>query len=575
MARKNSRRRASSRKPNKTSKKDKSHHSLSSDNLQEKSQQEQGGANDEHSKTTTTKSEAPKSTAKSQEKYLHSSTDVDVNAVPAPAPDTGLASTFQRPATIHTGILPVIPSRTITVPPTSGFSPLPPFTALSATTSLITFASSSLPTTAGSRGTSVAPDTKRPQAQTPKHLPTVIIALLAVGVAFLLSLEPSLSSDAFSDRNVHYADEESLFGGKERISGRPGSNVLWTWTQYTQPSVNKPQPALIGSQKTADTEDGYLGFIPPKTAATDFNEKGGYPFAVETTSNCGAPSGPPPLQQVQSALTRAANRVSAMSMSMYPGSPQSTIPDHSIGIAVGGASPLTADGMPVLQRSASKASTRRLSKNRRSLYYSSVPEKIGPFEDPSSDVYGGAQMMSPQLPIQPVPKVALRRSNSIQGRARVKAPYGPGSLLPRRRPPSPQPTLYPDDSITLAGDRRHPRLPGHNRVQSEAMSPSMEASARLGNLMLEEFTSMASLAYARPPTGIIAPSSTTKSKIPRKRADDKPPRVPSPPPLPSLAQMALAHTNPEDYTDYRSPTYSIYGLYEAQRKSRLPGEGGY
>ena len=33
--------------------------------------------------------------------------------------------------------------------------------------------------------------------------------------------------------------------------------------------------------------------------------------------------------------------------------------------------------------------------------------------------------------------------------------------------------------------------------------------------------------------------------------DDKPPRVPSPPVLPSLAQMA----------DYRSPTYSLYGLY--------------
>jgi len=51
--------------------------------------------------------------------------------------------------------------------------------------------------------------------------------------------------------------------------------------------------------------------------------------------------------------------------------------------------------------------------------------------------------------------------------------------------------------------------------------------------------------------------------------------VPSPPPIPSLAQMALAHTNPEDYADYRSPTYSIYGLYEADRKSRTQGEGNY
>ncbi|KAI0306487.1 hypothetical protein B0F90DRAFT_1690294 [Multifurca ochricompacta] len=46
-----------------------------------------------------------------------------------------------------------------------------------------------------------------------------------------------------------------------------------------------------------------------------------------------------------------------------------------------------------------------------------------------------------------------------------------------------------------------------------------------------------------------------------KRADDRPPRVPSPPVLPSLTQMAMAHTNGQDYGDYRSPTYSLYGLY--------------
>jgi hypothetical protein len=56
--------------------------------------------------------------------------------------------------------------------------------------------------------------------------------------------------------------------------------------------------------------------------------------------------------------------------------------------------------------------------------------------------------------------------------------------------------------------------------------------------------------------------------IMKKRVEDKPPRVPSPPLLPSLAQMGLAHTNPEAYTDYHSPTYSIYGLYNGDRKSR-------
>ncbi|KAL6300128.1 hypothetical protein BKA93DRAFT_803035 [Sparassis latifolia] len=242
------------------------------------------------------------------------------------------------------------------------------------------------------------------------------------------------------------------------------------------------------------------------------------------------------------------------------------------------------------------------------------PSQIG--EDLSQsnpDVYDGAQVTSPV----PSPN-ALPKSKSVQGRARVKTPYAPGVLrtsssvsaflgrdpnpfedsqyiLPplspalktdalRERdtralasalglasppPPSPQPTLYPDDSIT----RRQSRVIGHGRGQSEAMSPSMEASARLGNLMLADFTSMASLPSTRAISGSDQPPVRTKST--RKRADDKPPRVPSPPPMPSLAQMALAHTNPQDYADYRSPTYSIYGLYEADRKSRAPGEGGY
>ncbi|KAI0721097.1 hypothetical protein C8T65DRAFT_632202 [Cerioporus squamosus] len=154
---------------------------------------------------------------------------------------------------------------------------------------------------------------------------------------------------------------------------------------------------------------------------------------------------------------------------------------------------------------------------------------------------------------------------------------------------SPVPTIAPDDSITLAGDRtRNNKYGTHSRAHSEAMSPGTEASARLGNLMLAEFTSMASLPSTRTVAGV--PASGSKSRVvPRKhvnanagvgthipRADDRPPRVPSPPPMPSLAQMAMAHTNPEEYDDYRSPTYSIYGLYEAERKSRMQaGERGF
>ncbi len=356
------------------------------------------------------------------------------------------------------------------------------------------------------------------------------------------------------------------------------------------------------------------------------------------------------MQQMQNALSRAANRVSALSMSIYPTSPQST---SGIGLAISGPSPLTADGTPVLQR---KVSYHRLSKGRRSMRHSVAATE---YNDMQSDIYGGAQIASPFIlspqppplpPLSTMPKPAFPSSTAINnngpGRARVKGPYNPGSgmrssstvagiatlaranrssvmvpssetqyILPPLSPPpkspshreretraltsamglatpdpcadraymlSPQPTLFPDDSITLAGDRRRSRQKSttHGRAQSEVqpMSPGTEASARLGNLMLAEFTSMASLPSTRTVAGAGVPASASKGRVvPRKnvRADDRPPRVPSPPPMPSLAQMAMAHANPEEYADYRSPTYSIYGLYEAERKSRMQSEAGF
>jgi hypothetical protein len=72
------------------------------------------------------------------------------------------------------------------------------------------------------------------------------------------------------------------------------------------------------------------------------------------------------------------------------------------------------------------------------------------------------------------------------------------------------------------------------------------------------------------------PVGTTPSKLQKgltkkaaARNDEKTPHIPSPPLMPSLAQMALEHDNPETYVDYRSPTYSIYGFYEHERKSGM------
>jgi hypothetical protein len=109
-----------------------------------------------------------------------------------------------------------------------------------------------------------------------------------------------------------------------------------------------------------------------------------------------------------------------------------------------------------------------------------------------------------------------------------------------------------------APSNRSSRVFGRADDNGLPASPTVDATAALGNLMLMDFggagESMVNLASAS--------SAALAAKKTVSRSDDKPPRVPSPPPLPSLAQMGLEHTDPEAYANYRSPTYSIYGLYE-------------
>ncbi|KAL5489780.1 hypothetical protein ACEPAI_4612 [Sanghuangporus weigelae] len=126
-------------------------------------------------------------------------------------------------------------------------------------------------------------------------------------------------------------------------------------------------------------------------------------------------------------------------------------------------------------------------------------------------------------------------------------------------------SIYPDDSLSVAHRRDYTR-PSSEAPPSELPSPSA-THAVLGDLMLQDFPSAAtfnSLRSGDPFAGEPAVKKSVKSRI-----NDRPPRVPSPPPLPSLSQMALANADP----DYHSPTYSIYGLYEAQRKSKRSSMG--
>lgn len=575
----------------------------------------------QYPKSTSTKWRKAESTHKPASK---GASDAKANAVVMQPPMTDLTTlTIQGTAPMHTGVFPPATPIANGIERTPGFSPLPTITSLAATG--ITSTVSALSTHG------VLNDAQSGQpASPPAHISTVIKVLIAIGGTSFLVLAfviwkscttpkrrryptPSLPilQDPFADQAV--GDEESLFGGKERLSAQPGTNADYKWSHYSHPSLNKT-PVISGNSQSDNM------FLSEKSVhrVPVFRS---YADAQMSEKVAAATAHIKPFLVTPAATTTplAVKRTSLASQSMYPGTPQS-----SYGIAVGSASPLTADGMPLLQRNISKSSTRRRSRTQRSISHA-MQDRYTETDDLGTDIYDGLRQ---SMAVVAPPAPALKKSSSVQGRARVKAPYAPGSMLRASTtmgalssqdnnpfddlhyvlPPlspalkteatrardtkalasalglasptslSPQTTAYPDDSNTFASERRksRPLSQVRSRPQSQLLSPNMEASARLGNLMLANFSSMASLPSMRTVSSTADTGANGgRGKTTRKRADDKPPRVPSPPPLPSLAQMALSSANPDDYGDYRSPTYSIYGLYEADRKSRAPGEGGY
>jgi len=118
--------------------------------------------------------------------------------------------------------------------------------------------------------------------------------------------------------------------------------------------------------------------------------------------------------------------------------------------------------------------------------------------------------------------------------------------------------------------RRSHTLAHHASFVSVAESSSSPCPSddglRLGKFMLRDYR-RSSLSLPReqvpPLPPLVAPlnlrSHGNSTLHNATVADDKPPRVPSPPPLPSLAQMAMSQA--ADYETYRSPTYSLYDVY--------------
>jgi hypothetical protein len=541
-------------------------------------------------------------------------------AVPNPVPDTGIYHSVKYSALSVSSLSPppIIHSLLAPLPTT------PPSATLTSTKPILT------PSTTVSLTPTIAAN-KAPPPSSPYHIPTAAISLIAVAGAFLLvgcfviikistrpprrpHLVPSrpILDDPFPEDDEFETKLDSpLFGGKERLSERPGNSGLWNWTQYSTPATTTAvTPSTSGDNSTAQvSRSGTQG----KMSYAGRNEKNPYPFTepslgVPNTQTPANSPYPAPMQQVHSAFTRAASRLSMASASIYPGSPSSN-PNYGLVTA------FTADGYPVmervnprvLQRSRSSTVGERNSRDRlqsRATRY-------------SYGAYDGAEVMSPQLtvcsptiPVAPVTPGRTRIKSSYFAHPRTSAMPPTQSTKAHVRednrsedhnsesrdnqglasalgfgspatvyPSSPQPSLYPDDSLSVVEAKRPSKRvhkkPAPNRASRvfggdehrlPAASPTVGPTAALGSLMLMDFGGESAVHLDLTSTS----SMTLGPKRTVSRSDDKPPRVPSPPPLPSLTQMGLQHANPEAYAEYRSPTYSIYGLYEtADRKSRV------
>jgi hypothetical protein len=165
-----------------------------------------------------------------------------------------------------------------------------------------------------------------------------------------------------------------------------------------------------------------------------------------------------------------------------------------------------------------------------------------PFADPSNVEYA----------LPPMPSSSVGKRTSRNGGALIDGP------IMSEPPVSPDLGLYLDDSSSVADDRIWGGVKlGKGKAHDQDEGRGGEDNTTVAD---DQLSSAASPGAAGRPNMPKRRERDQETEILR-RTDDRPPRVPSPPVLPSLAQMAMAHTNGQEYGDYRSPTYSLYGLY--------------
>lgn len=537
--------------------------------------------------------------------------NAEVSAVPAPVPNPLIQ--VQSSVAEHTTPLPDSPhtvagdaSSSVFVYPAST-----PLSRLSSTSSALSGTSSllfPLPKSASAERP-LGTFNKVPSRQTtPRQLPAVAIILLATGgmlfVASILILTklclrprrrshptPSLPilQDTFPQSKM--GDESPLFGGKERLSSQPQHNAVpWTWTQY-QSDMPKPAPvATILKSDAMQVQKRYSRLV---------DEPQGLFYPGEPNMH-GALAKPGTTNQSSDGHPKKVlSRLSSLSGVVYPASVYEPTGQENIGIALSsGQGDLEVGGSAAREhrkRASARQSIRNFDKRRSTIYGS--PEGLAYTMSPSMSRGDDSRDDSDEP--------------SRQGRARVKGAYVAGSYFRGSGPKGPDGTSPEVDPFGDPGNGEYklPPTPGSSAVKEAKLKvvgsvvPDPSASPGFSlypddSLSVTEDGSWAvsklikGQKYTQDSQGIVGedggdsitiadgelPGETSSPGVaPRRlsamnsraheqmeklrRTDDRPPRVPSPPVLPSLAQMAMAHTNERDFGDYRSPTYSLYGLY--------------
>jgi len=384
-------------------------------------------------------------------------------------------------------------------------------------------------------------------------------------------------------------DESPLFGGKERLSSQPGNTAVpWTWTQY-QTDMPKPAPvaSILKSDTMNQTSRKYSRLVDGSQTLFQPTIQGA--LAKPGTTNQSSDGHP----------KKALSRLSSLSGVVYSAPMYESTGQENIGIALSsGQGDLEFGGSAAREhrkRASARQSVRNIDKRRSTIYGSpeglayTMSPSISPGDDGRDDSDG----------------------SSRQGRAPVKAPYvagsylrGSGTMGPDRSlpevnpfgdsgngaytlPPTPSSSvgketklkggavlapdpsaspgfcLYPDDSLSVTEDRNWavPKLVKGQEYtyDSQGIGEDGEDSITVADGELSGATTSPGVATRR--LSLMNSRAQEQQMEKLRRTDDRPPRVPSPPVLPSLAQMAMAHTNGQDYGEYRSPTYSLYGLY--------------